>query len=68
MGRSLDINNLVSQRVNTQLKRNLDFAVSKYEADDLSAILDLDTMLDNLRMMHALLSDDLSVDGFEELV
>jgi len=39
LGRSVDLNNLISQRMNTHIRRNIDFAISRFEASDLTSII-----------------------------
>lgn len=39
LGRSIDLNRLVSQRINTAIIRALDVAISKFESEELSSIV-----------------------------
>uniref|UniRef100_A0A914V5T6 Uncharacterized protein n=1 Tax=Plectus sambesii TaxID=2011161 RepID=A0A914V5T6_9BILA len=39
LGRSIDLNRLVTQRINIALLKTLDVAISRFEADDLTAIV-----------------------------
>lgn len=39
LGRSIDLNRLIAQRVNADLQKSLDLAISKFEAGDITGIL-----------------------------
>ncbi len=39
LGRSVDFNLLISQRMNTYLRQNIDFAINKFEASDITGIV-----------------------------
>jgi cytoplasmic FMR1 interacting protein len=42
LGRSIDLNHLVAQRINTYLRQNIDYAISRFEAADITAVIDLE--------------------------
>lgn len=68
MGRSIDMNNLIGQRMNTKLRQNIDFAISRFEASDITSIIELETQLTNIRLVHALLSEQLELDNFDDIL
>lgn len=68
LGRTVDLNRLVAQRVNRLLRSNIDYAISRFEAFDLSAVYELDQALINVRLTHALLSRVLSVDPWDMIL
>lgn len=68
LGRTVDLNRLVAQRVNRLLRSNIDYAISRFEAFDLSAVYELDQALINVRLTHALLSKVLSVDPWDMIL
>jgi cytoplasmic FMR1 interacting protein len=39
LGRSIDLNHLIAQRMNTYLRQNIDFAINRFEASDLTGII-----------------------------
>ena len=39
LGRSIDLNRLISQRINAALQKSLDVAISRFESDDLTSIV-----------------------------
>lgn len=46
LGRSVDLNLLISQRINTYLRQNIDFAISKWEASDITGVIVAEFLLD----------------------
>uniref|UniRef100_A0A914HFC5 Histone RNA hairpin-binding protein RNA-binding domain-containing protein n=1 Tax=Globodera rostochiensis TaxID=31243 RepID=A0A914HFC5_GLORO len=69
LGRSIDLNRLVSQRINAALLRSLDVAISKFEAEGLHYIMVLDNLVEVNRLCHRLLSDHLgSLADFQDLL
>ncbi|VDM40991.1 unnamed protein product [Toxocara canis] len=68
LGRSIDLNRLVSQRINIAILRSLDVAISKFEADELASIVELVSLLDANRLCHRLLRGQLhSISDFSDL-
>ena len=39
LGRSIDLNRLISQRINAALQRSLDVAISRFESGDLTGVV-----------------------------
>jgi cytoplasmic FMR1 interacting protein len=39
LGRSIDLNKLITQRINADMQKSLDLAVSKFEAGDITGIV-----------------------------
>eukprot|EP00040_Diaphanoeca_grandis_P031270 m.186745 g.186745 ORF g.186745 m.186745 type:complete len:1253 (-) comp32277_c0_seq1:190-3948(-) len=68
LGRSVDISRLLCQRLNVQLRQAIDFALRKLESRDLGHIHAFEDLLENNRVTHALLSEQLSLDPFDEMV
>jgi cytoplasmic FMR1 interacting protein len=65
LGRTLDISNLVSQRLNTYIKQNIDYAISRFEASDITNVVELEGMLVNIRLTHKLLSEYFELDPWD---
>ncbi|KAE9551006.1 hypothetical protein FO519_005792 [Halicephalobus sp. NKZ332] len=69
LGRQIDLNKLVSQRVNVAIQRSLDAAISKFEAEGLHFIINLDQLIEVNRLCHRLLSEHLgALADFESLL
>lgn len=45
LGRSIDLNKLITQRINTDMQKSLDLAVNKFEAGDITGVMELDGLL-----------------------
>ena len=56
LGKFVDLNSLISQRINNLLRKNIDNAISRFEAKDLSSIVELETQLNVIKLTHHLLS------------
>ena len=68
LGRSVDLNDLLSQRMNTSLRSNLNSVIAKFEASPITAIVEFETLLNVIRMTHALLVEDgLSLDPWDSI-
>ncbi|KAJ3145710.1 Cytoplasmic FMR1-interacting protein 2 [Geranomyces variabilis] len=68
LGRSLNIPELIAQMMNTYLRKSIDIAISRYEASDLTYIMDLDTLLRTVQTTHQLLSERMTLDPFENML
>lgn len=68
LGRNVDLNSLLSKSVNEYLRKNVDYAMRRFESMDLCrGLVDLRALRANIQMTHALLSDFLTLDGFEAM-
>lgn len=45
LGRSIDLNKLITQRINADMQKSLDLAISKFEAGDITGVVELDGLL-----------------------
>lgn len=45
LGRSIDLNKLITQRINADMQKSLDLAISKFEAGDITGVIELDGLL-----------------------
>jgi cytoplasmic FMR1 interacting protein len=68
LGRSIDFADLLTQRVNNMIRANLDLVIARFEAADITSIIELETMLDNIKLTHHLLSQYLPLDQFDALL
>lgn len=39
LGRSIDLNKLITQRINADMQKSLDLAISKFEAGDITGVV-----------------------------
>ncbi|KAL5460570.1 hypothetical protein EMCRGX_G034022 [Ephydatia muelleri] len=67
LGRSIDLNYLIAQRLNSSMLKSLDMAIQKFEASDLCHIVELDVSLDICRLTHQLLSQHVQLDPFNAM-
>uniref|UniRef100_A0A0K0ENA6 Cytoplasmic FMR1-interacting protein n=1 Tax=Strongyloides stercoralis TaxID=6248 RepID=A0A0K0ENA6_STRER len=68
LGRSIDINRLVSQRINISILHSLDVAISKFESEPLIGIIRLEFLLEVNRYCYDLLKQQLfSLSDFDDL-
>jgi len=68
LGRYIDLNRLIAQRINTNLRRNLEHAIARWEASDITGIVELEMQLENIKLTHELLSEVLHIDPFDEIL
>ncbi|CAO4374658.1 unnamed protein product [Caenorhabditis nigoni] len=68
LGRSVDLNRVVSQRINMSLLKALDAAIWKFESEPLSSIIELDMLIEANRLCHSLLKEVLhSLAPFDDI-
>ncbi|EYC24494.1 hypothetical protein Y032_0013g1932 [Ancylostoma ceylanicum] len=69
LGRSIDLNRLISQRINIALLKALDTAIWMFESAELSSIVELDFNIETNRLCHSLLRERLfSIADFNDLL
>jgi len=68
LGRSVDISRLLCQRLNVQLRQAIDLALRKLESNHLGHIQSFEDLIENNRVTHSLLSEQLSLDPFDEML
>ncbi|XP_050652073.1 cytoplasmic FMR1-interacting protein 1 isoform X1 [Macaca thibetana thibetana] len=67
LGRSIDLNRLITQRVSAAVSKSLELAIGRFESEDLTSIVELDGLLEINRMTHKLLSRYLTLDSFDAM-
>ncbi|XP_033080233.1 cytoplasmic FMR1-interacting protein 1 isoform X1 [Trachypithecus francoisi] len=67
LGRSIDLNRLITQRVSAAVCKSLELAIGRFESEDLTSIVELDGLLEINRMTHKLLSRYLTLDSFDAM-
>ncbi|KAH6799950.1 transcription activator [Perilla frutescens var. hirtella] len=64
LGRTINLRNLISERLNKLCRENIEFLFDRFESQDICAIVELEKLLEVLQLAHELLSKDLSLDSF----
>ncbi|GAA6081215.1 cytoplasmic FMR1-interacting protein 1 homolog, partial [Tachysurus ichikawai] len=67
LGRSIDLNRLITQRVSAALYKSLELAINRFESEDLTSIVELEGLLEISRMTHKLLSKFLTLDSIDTM-
>lgn len=65
LGRSIDLNKLITQRINADMQKSLELAISRFESSDISGVVELEGLIQVNRICHKLLSRWLALDDFE---
>ncbi|KAL8601614.1 hypothetical protein ACOMHN_003880 [Nucella lapillus] len=68
LGRSVDLNRLIGQQVSVAMLSSLDIAISRFEAGDLTGIIELETLLECNRLTHRMLGKFLTLDDFDAML
>ena len=51
LGRSIDLNRLVCQRINNSLQKSLDLAIARFEANDITGVVELEALVKVLSLI-----------------
>lgn len=65
LGRSIDLNKLITQRINADMQKSLELAISRFESSDISGVVELEGLIQVNRICHKLLTRWLALDDFE---
>ncbi len=68
LGRTVNLSELIAQRVNDYMYKDLDAIITKFESSDLTHIIELDNLLEIMRFTHKILAENLSLDPFESML
>ncbi|XP_061164515.1 cytoplasmic FMR1-interacting protein 2-like [Saccostrea echinata] len=68
LGRSIDLKHLIGQRINASLQRALDIAIARFEASDLTGILELEKLIKCNKLAHKLMKDFIPLDNFDSML
>ncbi|CAH3019681.1 unnamed protein product [Porites evermanni] len=68
LGRSIDLNKLITQRLNNAMIRSLDCAIGRFESGDICGVVDLENLLEVNRMTHQLLSKCVKLIPFKNML
>ncbi|RXM96438.1 Cytoplasmic FMR1-interacting protein 2 [Acipenser ruthenus] len=67
LGRSIDLNRLITQRISAAVYKSLDQAISRFESEDLTSIVELEWLMEINRLTHRLLSKHMTLDSFDAM-
>lgn len=56
LGRTIDLNRLIAQRLNANMLKSLELAITRFEGADLTAIIELEGLINLNKFTHKLLS------------
>lgn len=68
LGRTIDLNRLIAQRLNAAMLKSLELAISRFEASDLTSTIELEGLIKVNRFTHKLLSQYVELDNFDDLL
>ncbi len=68
LGRTVNLAELITQRINDYILRDLDLVITKYESGDLMHVMELEHLLAVVRVTHDLLSAQLKLDPFKSML
>jgi hypothetical protein len=68
LGRNVDLSAIVGALLNDALRRDVDAALAKFEADGFVGVVDLDLTLQALRATHGRLTEHVALDAFDVIV
>ncbi|XP_075056193.1 cytoplasmic FMR1-interacting protein 1 isoform X3 [Mixophyes fleayi] len=67
LGRSIDLNRLITQRITAAMYKSLELAIGRFESEDLTSIVELDGLIEINRLTHKLLGKYLTLDSFDAM-
>lgn len=67
LGRTIDLNRLIAQRLQASMLKNLELAITRFEESGLTEVIELEGLIAVNRYTYKLLSEHVSLDPFENL-
>lgn len=67
LGRTIDLNKLIAQRLQASLLKNLELAIQRFEEGSLTDIIELEGLIAVNRYTHKLLKEHVAMDPFDNL-
>ncbi|XP_045119572.1 cytoplasmic FMR1-interacting protein-like isoform X1 [Portunus trituberculatus] len=65
LGRSIDLNKLICQRINASMHKSLEVAIARFEGADITSVVELEGLIEVNKLTHKLLSQLLVLDDFD---
>ena len=67
LGRSIDLNRLICQRINSSMQKSLELAIARFEGGDITGVVELEALIKVNKLTHKLLSENLALDEFHSM-
>lgn len=67
LGRSVDLNRLIRQRLALAMNKSIDTAIGRFESEDLTGVIELQTLLGISKLTHQMLSDHITLDSYDSM-
>lgn len=68
LGRTIDLNRLIAQRLQVSMLKNLELAITRFEEGGLTDIIELEGLIAVNKYTHKLLSEHVTLDPFDNLL
>lgn len=68
LGRTIDLNRLIAQRLQASILKNLELAITRFEEGSLTDVIELEGLLGVNKYTHKLLSEHVKLDSFDNLL
>ncbi|KAK4336866.1 hypothetical protein RND71_044022 [Anisodus tanguticus] len=68
LGRTIDINHLITQRLNVSMLKSIELAISRFESTDLTGVIELENLLKINKYTHKLLRKMVLIDDFDAML
>ncbi|KAK4321422.1 hypothetical protein Pmani_007761 [Petrolisthes manimaculis] len=65
LGRSIDLNKLICQRINASMHKSLEVAIARFEGADITSVVELEGLIEVNKLTHKLLCQLLVLDDFD---
>ncbi|CAM8960308.1 unnamed protein product [Rhodiola kirilowii] len=65
LGRTIDLRSLIAGHINKMFRDNIEYLFDRFESQDLCAIVELEKLINIMKLTHELLSKDLLIDSFD---
>eukprot|EP00003_Mantamonas_plastica_P000908 TRINITY_DN106_c0_g1_i11.p1 TRINITY_DN106_c0_g1~~TRINITY_DN106_c0_g1_i11.p1 ORF type:complete len:1475 (-),score=530.80 TRINITY_DN106_c0_g1_i11:1304-5728(-) len=68
LGRSVDLNSLIAERINVFIRDNIAMIIQRFESSDIISIVEMESLMKNVRRTHELLSAKLELESFDTVL
>ncbi|EUB63727.1 Cytoplasmic FMR1-interacting protein [Echinococcus granulosus] len=68
LGRSIDLSYLLSQRINRAIAKSLEEAIQRFLCSDITAVVELEALIECNRLCHRMLAEHLELDDFDGML
>ncbi|KAL5258591.1 hypothetical protein ACHWQZ_G009162 [Mnemiopsis leidyi] len=67
LGRSVDLNRLIRQRLAIAMHKSIEVAITKFETKDLTGIIELQSLIGIAKLTYQMLSEYVTLDSFDDI-